>query len=322
MTARRPSRTARSPSRSKRPRPSSTFDIHPTTAESPSVLHYTSGTTGKPKGVQHVHYSLISQYLTAKWVLDLRDDDIYWCTADPGWVTGTSYGIIGPWANGVTQCVLDAGFKAESWYRFIEKYRVTVWYSAPTAIRSLMKDGDEIVKKFDLSCLRHLASVGEPLNPEAVVWSRKVFGKPFHDTYWQTETGCIVITNYPGMPIKPGSMGKPFPGITGVVLDPIKNEPYHRARQDRPDRHQARLAVDDADLLEQRGNLPEEVQERLVHHRRPRQHRQGRLLLVRGPRRRRDQHRPATWSGRSRSSRRCSSTRPWPSRPPSASPTR
>ena len=140
------------------------LDIHPTTAETPSVLHYTSGTTGMPKGVKHVHYSLISQVLTAKWVLDLRDDDIYWCTADPGWVTGTSYGIIAPFSMGVTQCVMDAGFSAEAWYRFIEKRRITMWYTAPTAIRSLMMAGNEIVGKFDLSSLRHLASVGEPLN--------------------------------------------------------------------------------------------------------------------------------------------------------------
>jgi len=202
------------------------YDIYPTYAESPSVLHYTSGTTGMPKGVQHVHYSLISQYITAKWVLDLTDDDIYWCTADPGWVTGTSYGIIAPFALGVTQCVLDSGFSAEAWYRFIEKNKVTVWYSAPTAIRSLMKAGDEIIKKFDLSSLRHLASVGEPLNPEAVNWSIRVFGKPFHDTYWQTETGCILISNFPGMPVKPGSMGRPFPGITATVLSPNTYEPY------------------------------------------------------------------------------------------------
>ena len=201
------------------------MEIYPTKADSPSVLHYTSGTTGQPKGVRHVHYSLISQYLTTKWVLDLRDDDIYWCTADPGWVTGTSYGIIGPWSMGVTQCVLDKGFSAESWYKFIEKYRVTMWYSAPTAIRSLMKAGDELVKQFDLTCLRHLASVGEPLNAEAVVWSEKVFGLPFLDTYWQTETGCMMISNYPGMKVKPGSMGKPFPGIKGVVLDPNTYEP-------------------------------------------------------------------------------------------------
>jgi len=195
------------------------FEVYPTLAESPSVLHYTSGTTGMPKGAKHVHYSLISQYLTTKWVLDLKDDDIYWCTADPGWVTGTSYGIIGVWALGVTSCVSDVGFSAETWYKFIEKHKVTVWYSAPTAIRSLMKAGDELVKQFDLSCLRHLASVGEPLNAEAVIWSEKVFGLKFHDSYWQTETGSIMISNYPGLKIKPGSMGKPFPGITACVLD-------------------------------------------------------------------------------------------------------
>ncbi len=197
----------------------SDFKIYPSKAETPSVLHYTSGTTGKPKGAQHVHYSLISQYITAKYVLDIKDEDIYWCTADPGWVTGTSYGIIGAWANAATQCVLDAGFKAETWYKFIEKHKITVWYSAPTAIRALMKEGNEIIKKFDLSSLRHLASVGEPLNAEAVIWSKEVFGLPFLDTYWQTETGSIVISNYPGMKIKPGSMGKPFPGITATVVD-------------------------------------------------------------------------------------------------------
>jgi len=205
------------------------MEIFPTKSESPSVLHYTSGTTGQPKGVQHVHYSLISQYLTTKWVLDLQDDDIYWCTADPGWVTGTSYGIIGPWSLGITQCVLDAGFSAQAWYRFIEKYKISMWYSSPTAIRSLMKAGNELVMSYDLSSLRHLASIGEPLNPEAVIWSQRVFGKPFHDTYWQTETGSIMISNFPGMKIKPGSMGKPFPGITGVILDQERFEPIEEA---------------------------------------------------------------------------------------------
>ena len=201
------------------------FEPHDTTADSPSVLHYTSGTTGQPKGAQHVHGSLVSQYLTARWVLDLRPDDVYWCNADPGWVTGTSYGIIGPWANGITQVVLDSGFNAERWYAFLQQHRVTVWYSAPTAIRLLMREGLDLVRRFDLGALRHLASVGEPLNAEAVIWSKQAFGREFHDTYWQTETGCIVITNLPGMPIKPGSMGRPFPGITATVLDPKTYEP-------------------------------------------------------------------------------------------------
>jgi acetyl-CoA synthetase len=196
------------------------FELYPSTAETPSVLHYTSGTTGQPKGAQHVHYSLIAQYLTTRRVLDLQDGDVYWCNADPGWVTGTSYGIIGPWACGVTQVVLDAGFNAAHWYEFLQKHRVTVWYSAPTAIRLLMREGTDLVRRYELGSLRHLCSVGEPLNAEAVIWSREAFGLPFHDTFWQTETGCIVITNLPGMPIRPGSMGKPFPGIEATVLDP------------------------------------------------------------------------------------------------------
>ncbi len=159
-------------------------------------------------------------------MLDLRPDDIYWCNADPGWVTGTSYGIIGPWANGITQVVLDSGFNAEKWYAFMARHRVTVWYSAPTAIRLLMKEGVDLVRQHDLSSLRHLASVGEPLNAEAVIWAQEAFGKPFHDTYWQTETGCMVITNFPGMKVKPGSMGRPFPGITATVLDPRTHEPH------------------------------------------------------------------------------------------------
>jgi acetyl-CoA synthetase len=196
------------------------FEVHHTEPETPSVLHYTSGTTGQPKGALHVHGALLAQYLTAKRVLDLRPGDVYWCNADPGWVTGTSYGIIGPWANGVTQVVLDAGFSAARWYEFLQRHRVTVWYSAPTAIRLLMREGPDLAGRYDLSSLRHLCSVGEPLNPEAVHWSHQTFGRPFHDTYWQTETGCIVITNLPGMPIKPGSMGRPFPGIQAAVLDP------------------------------------------------------------------------------------------------------
>ena len=201
------------------------FDIDKAGPEVPSVLHYTSGTTGKPKGAMHVHSSILAQYLTAKWVLDITPQDIYWCTADPGWVTGTSYGIIGPWACGVTQAVLDSGFSTQKWYQFIEKHRVTLWYSAPTAIRLLMKDGTALVKQHDLACLRHLISVGEPLNAEAVIWSEEAFGLPFHDSYWQTETGAIVITNFPGMKVKPGSMGRAVPGITATVVDQRTFEP-------------------------------------------------------------------------------------------------
>ena len=201
------------------------FETARTGEESPSVLHYTSGTTGKPKGALHVHGSILAQYLTTRLVLDIGPDDIYWCTADPGWVTGTSYGIIGPWALGGTQVVLDAGYSSDRWYRTIERHRVTIWYTAPTAIRMLMKDGLEPVRKRDLSSLRHLASVGEPLNPEAVHWGREAFGLDFHDTFWQTETGSIVIANLPGMPVKPGSMGRPFPALEAAIVDPKSGEP-------------------------------------------------------------------------------------------------
>ncbi len=190
-----------------------------TTKNDFSIMHYTSGTTGKPKGAAHVHGSIPCQYATAKYVLDLQENDIYWCTADPGWVTGTSYGMFGPWANGISLLVYEGGFNAEKWYQLIEHYRVTAWYTAPTAIRMLMKAGDDVPQKYDLSSLRYMTSVGEPLNPEAIVWGLKAFGLPIHDTWWQTETGAIMIANYPTLPIKLGSMGKPFPGIKAAVID-------------------------------------------------------------------------------------------------------
>jgi acetyl-CoA synthetase len=185
--------------------------------DTPSLLHYTSGTTGRPKGAQHVHGSVLSQFATTRHVLDLRPDDVYWCTADPGWVTGTSYGIIGPWAVGSTQAIFEAGFSAQRWYDFIARHRVTVFYTAPTAIRMLMKAPPP--SSDQLASLRHMCSVGEPLNPAAVVWAEKFMGRPFHDTYWQTETGAIMIANVPSMSIKPGSMGKPVPGIKAAILD-------------------------------------------------------------------------------------------------------
>lgn len=183
------------------------------------ILHYTSGSTGKPKGVLHVHNAMIQHYQTGKWVLDLQDDDVYWCTADPGWVTGTSYGIFAPWLNGATSVIRGGRFTPEDWYKTIEKYQVSVWYSAPTAFRMLMGAGDDVVKRFDLSSLRHVLSVGEPLNPEVVYWGLKVFNQRIHDNWWMTETGGQLISNYKCMEIKPGSMGKPFPGIEAAIID-------------------------------------------------------------------------------------------------------
>ena len=188
------------------------------------VLHYTSGSTGKPKGVLHVHNAMIQHYQTAKWVLDLRDDDIYWCTADPGWITGTSYGVFAPWLAGATNVIVGGRFSPEGWYQTIERYGVTVWYSAPTAFRMLMGAGDNLVKKFNLTSLRHILSVGEPLNPEVIYWGLKVFNLRIHDTWWMTETGAQLICNYPSIIIKPGSMGKPIPGVQAAIVDDEGNE--------------------------------------------------------------------------------------------------
>jgi acetyl-CoA synthetase len=201
---------------------SDSFDTVWTGPEDMALLHFTSGTTGRPKGVVHVHEAVVAHHITGQLALDLHSDDIFWCTADPGWVTGTSYGIVSPLTNGATMIVDQAEFDAERWYRILQEQKVTVWYTAPTAIRMLMKVGPEIARRSDLSRVRLMASVGEPLNPEAVVWSAATYGKPFHDNWWQTETGGIMISNYPSMDVKPGSMGRPLPGITAGIIERLE----------------------------------------------------------------------------------------------------
>jgi acetyl-CoA synthetase len=194
------------------------FTVPPTDPQQMALLHFTSGTTGNPKGAVHVHEAVVAHRATAEFALDLRPDDVFWCTADPGWVTGTSYGIIAPLALGATVIVDAAEYEARRWYATLAKERVTVWYTAPTALRMLMRHGAELAQGHDLSALRFIASVGEPLNPEAVVWGRDALGHAIHDNWWQTETGAIMISNYAGMDIRPGSMGMPLPGVEVGLL--------------------------------------------------------------------------------------------------------
>lgn len=194
------------------------------TRDDPFILHYTSGSTGKPKGILHRQNAMIQHYQTAKWVLDLKEDDIYWCTADPGWVTGTSYGIFAPWLCGASSVIVGGRFKPETWYSTIESFGVTVWYSAPTAFRMLMSAGDEMIGQYNLTSLRHVLSVGEPLNPEVIRWGYVAFKRRIHDTWWMTETGAHLICNFPAMNIKLGSMGKPIPGVRAAIVDDEGNE--------------------------------------------------------------------------------------------------
>lgn len=199
------------------------FDIEWLKEDDGLILHYTSGSTGQPKGVLHVQKAMLLHYISGKYVLDLKEGDIYWCTADPGWVTGTSYGVFAPWLNGVTNCIAGGRFSPEQWYSMIETFKVTIWYTAPTALRMLMSAGDDVVEKYDLSSLRSILSVGEPLNPEVIKWSKDVYDKRVLDTWWMTETGGHMIVNYPAVNVKLGSMGKPLPGIEAAIIDDSGN---------------------------------------------------------------------------------------------------
>ncbi|WP_372736007.1 acetate--CoA ligase [Nocardioides sp.] len=194
------------------------YTIPDTDPEDPALLHFTSGTTGKPKGAVHVHEAVVAHHATSAYALDLHRGDVFWCTADPGWVTGTSYGIIAPLTHGATLLSYAGEFDAKEWYRTLAEQRVQVWYTAPTALRMLMRYGEDLPKGYDLSALRHVASVGEALNPEVVVWGQTALGLPVHDNWWQTETGAIMISNHRGMEIRPGSMGRPVPGIDAAIL--------------------------------------------------------------------------------------------------------
>ncbi|MGE0227740.1 MAG: acetate--CoA ligase [Dehalococcoidia bacterium] len=195
------------------------FVIGPTAPEDPALLHFTSGTTGRPKGALHVHEAVVAHHATARYALDLHADDVFWCTADPGWVTGTSYGIIAPLTHGVTSVVEEAEFDAAGWYQLLQDEGVSVWYTAPTAIRLLMRAGADLARAYDLSRLRLVASVGEPLAPDAVAWAQEAWGTPVLDNWWQTETGGIMISNYVAMPVRPGSMGRPIPGIEAALVE-------------------------------------------------------------------------------------------------------
>jgi acetyl-CoA synthetase len=194
------------------------FEIPPTAADDMALLHFTSGTTGKPKGAVHVHGAVVAHRATGRLALDLHPDDVFWCTADAGWVTGTSYGIISPLTHGVTCIIDEADFDAERWYGILRDERVSVWYTAPTAIRMMMRAGAESARRYAPQALRFIASVGEPLNPEAVFWGQDAFDLPIHDNWWQTETGGIMVANYASMDIRPGSMGRPLPGVDAAIV--------------------------------------------------------------------------------------------------------
>jgi acetyl-CoA synthetase len=188
--------------------------------EAPLYLLYTSGSTGPPKGVAHAHRDMVGHLMTGRYVLDLNEKSVLWTDGDPAWVPGMVYGAFAPWLCGATSVVQRDPFSASTWYRTLERRQVSVWYTTPMILRRLMEAGDDLPGRYDFSHLRHIATVGENLPPDLFFWAKQNLKRAPHDNWWMTETGMICIANFPSEPIKPGSMGRPAPGIEAAVLDP------------------------------------------------------------------------------------------------------
>jgi len=198
---------------------SESFPTLPLPEDAPLYLNYTSGSTGPPKGIVHAHRDMVGMKITAQSVLDLSEGTILWTNADPAWVNGTVYGAFAPWLCGAVSVVQGGPFMPSNCYWTLERHQVAVWYTTPRTIRELMEAGEDLPKRYDLSHLRHIATVGAPLVPDLFYWVRKHLGLSPHDTWWMTETGMICIANFPSMDIKPGAMGRPVPGVQTAILD-------------------------------------------------------------------------------------------------------